>query len=75
MRQRCAARQLAVRRSAGALAATRQQSYGVRIQRCRAGGVQVLLSLLLLLLLLTSATERVELFMRLGVCLCVFFAP
>ena len=28
MRQRCAARQLAVRRSAGALAATRQKSYG-----------------------------------------------
>ena len=28
MRQRCAARQLAVRRSAGALAASRQQSYG-----------------------------------------------
>ena len=37
MRQRCAARQLAVRRSAGALAATRQQSYGCACSDVRWG--------------------------------------
>ena len=37
-----------------------------------AGGVLVLLSILLLLLLLTSALERVEMFMRLGVCVSLW---
>ena len=40
MRQRCAARQLAVRRSAGALAATRQQSYGCAYSDVRWGKYQ-----------------------------------
>ena len=44
MRQRCAARQLAVRRSAGALAATRQQSYGCACSDVRWGRL-VLLSI------------------------------
>ena len=39
-----------------------------------AGGVLVLLSILLLLLLLTPATEGVEMFMRLGVCVS-FWLP
>ena len=65
--------EVAVRRSAGALAATRQQSCGCAYSDVR-WGVLVLLSILLVLLLFTSVTEGVEMFMRLGV-VCLFGSP
>ena len=60
MRQRCAARQLAVRRTHWPLLDSNRM--GAQTTMC-AGEVLVLLSILSLLSLLTSATEGVEMFM------------
>ena len=72
MRQRCAARQLALRRSAGALAATRQQSYG-----CANGDVRwrsTSTTFNIITIITTYITEGVEMFMRLGGCVS-FWLP
>ena len=64
---RCVRRlEVAVRRSAGALAATRQQSYGCAYRDVRWGSTCTTFHIITLLLL-TPATEGVEMFMRLGV--------
>ena len=62
-----------MRRSAGAWPLLDSNRMGAHAAMC-AGGLLVLLSISLLLSLLTPATEGVELFMRLGVCVS-FWLP
>ena len=73
MRQRCAARQLTVRRSAGTLAATRQQSYGCAYSDVRWGSTSNTFNIITNITTYISHGRCRNVYASGG--LCVFLAP